>query len=364
MKSSASDVWIFDVFKYADEGWCSLCFIDECCVNTIRSCYIHIDWENVSVLQHPSAQWGYNQPGSVEIPVMHVDSPQAPYPSASSGVNIPVKHMDQRPGQPQPRSPSHFSPGYPRGDPTGMPTPGGQDGPLHHQQQPFPRPRSQQPTAWEIPVQHEAPVNYGQSNPSQTNHQSSAVPPSGQPSAPQPAPQKQWSAGPTVTPRQTLAPNDEGEKPVSRGASPAPANMTPLEIVQQINQEADDLQEKVNHFSGTKTSKEYRFLEEMLTRLLLKLDSIESDGKEEIRTIRRQAVKTVQASIDHLELRALGYDGPSDSQDQTQNCTASNNQNDETVDNYGKDRDVKKSGTKAQNKTGVTEMVLDSELHC
>ena len=43
----------------------------------------------------------------------------------------------------------------------------------------------------------------------------------------------------------------------------------------------------------------------MLTRLLLKLDSIDSEGKEEIRAVRRKAVKTVNASIDILELKAL-----------------------------------------------------------
>ena len=280
---------------------------------------------------------------------MHVGAPQTQYPSSSSGVNIPVQHMDPRHTQRQAHSPSQFSPGYPTGQPTGMPMPG--TNPLHHQQQPFPRPGTKQPTAWEIPVQREAPPV--------TRHSNHGTP-SGQQY------QTEWSAGPTVTAKQsgqTLGPEAATSEPsLSRGASPSPAHMSPLEIVQQINREADELQENVNQFVGTKTDKRYRYLEEMLTRLLLKLDSIESDGKEEIRTIRRQAVKTVQASIDHLELRAMSSEVPSDGQDAMANCNASNNQNvnsDETnqVANSG-------GGANAQTKTGVTEMVLDSEQQC
>ena len=274
---------------------------------------------------------------------MHVGGPQSQYPS-SSGVNIPVQHMDPRHTQRQAHSPSQFSPGYPVGQPTGMPMPGTNPVPLHHQQQPFPRPGTKQPTAWEIPVQREAPPVTRHSNHGQY--------------------QTEWSAGPTVTANQSgqkLGPETAASEPsLSRGASPSPVYMSPLEIVQQINKEADELQEKVNQFVGIKTDKNYRFLEEMLTRLLLKLDSIESDGKEEIRTIRRQAVKTVQASIDHLELRAMSSDVRSDGQDGMANCNASNNQNsDETnqVANSG-------GSANAQTKTGVTEMVLDSEQQC
>lgn len=80
--------------------------------------------------------------------------------------------------------------------------------------------------------------------------------------------------------------------------------------MQSILREAEETQAKVNAFNGCKTDKEYIYLEEMLTRLLIKLDNIESEGKDEIRNVRRQAVKTVQSSIDQLELKAFANEQP------------------------------------------------------
>ena len=97
-----------------------------------------------------------------------------------------------------------------------------------------------------------------------------------------------------------------------RHRSPSPANLTTIERVELILKDSEELQRSVNAFSGPKASKEYKYLEEMLTRMLLKLDGIDSEGKEEIRNVRRQAVKIINASIDMLELKAYA-----DSQDTT-----------------------------------------------
>ena len=78
--------------------------------------------------------------------------------------------------------------------------------------------------------------------------------------------------------------------------------MTPIEQINTIQQESDQLQAKLNGFKSAKGSKEYRYLEEMLTRLLIKLDGIESEGKDEIRQARKKAIRSVQAGLDHLEL--------------------------------------------------------------
>ena len=64
----------------------------------------------------------------------------------------------------------------------------------------------------------------------------------------------------------------------------------------------------MNAFNGAKKNKEYIYIEEMLTRKMLKLDNIESAGNEEIRSTRRQAVKTVEAMLDQLELKAFAHD--------------------------------------------------------
>ena len=81
-----------------------------------------------------------------------------------------------------------------------------------------------------------------------------------------------------------------------------------MEQLEQIYAEAESLEHKVNVFSGRKKDKEYMYMEEMLTRLIIKLDNIDSEGKDEIRSIRRKAVKTVQATLDHLELKAMAQE--------------------------------------------------------
>ena len=328
------------------------------------------------MLQPPSDQWRSQQPGSVDIPVRHVDSSTSQQSNTAAGVTIPVQHMNARTVQPMSQSQPPFSsgqppfssgqppfsPGYPRGHPAGMPTPAGQDSPCvtPHQQQPFPNLRQKPATTWDIPVQQGSPRGRGAFESRQNDQQSSRFPSTGG-SRPR-APQTQWSAAPTVAPKssaQKLAPDTKVSDTDSRASSPALANMSPLETVQQIKEQADELQEKVNQFTGAKSDKEYRFIEEMLTRLLLKLDGIESDGKEEIRTIRREAVKTIQASIDHLELRALGSDVSPGGRDSytSQDFNSSNNMGEGG-------QQLNNDASHAQGKTGVTEMVLESEMHC
>ena len=113
--------------------------------------------------------------------------------------------------------------------------------------------------------------------------------------------------GPDVTaeqPRASPVPSHlRTESPTpQRAASPALAKMTPIEQINTIQEESDQLQGKLNGFKSAKGSKEYRYLEEMLTRLLIKLDGIESEGKDEIRQARKKAIRSVQAGLDHLEL--------------------------------------------------------------
>ena len=48
----------------------------------------------------------------------------------------------------------------------------------------------------------------------------------------------------------------------------------------------------------------YIFIEEMLTRQLLALDSVQSDGNEELRLLRRSIVKQVHGLLTSLEMKA------------------------------------------------------------
>lgn len=46
------------------------------------------------------------------------------------------------------------------------------------------------------------------------------------------------------------------------------------------------------------------FLDEMLTRELIKLDDIDTEGKENVRTARKQAIRSIQETISLLESKA------------------------------------------------------------
>lgn len=60
----------------------------------------------------------------------------------------------------------------------------------------------------------------------------------------------------------------------------------------------------VDRFNGTRGDKDYMFIDEMLTRNLLKLDTIDTNGRENIRLARKEAIRCIQASITVLEAKA------------------------------------------------------------
>ena len=90
-------------------------------------------------------------------------------------------------------------------------------------------------------------------------------------------------------------------------ASPAPAKKAPLTAPEVI----EDVREQTREFGAeiatlqpgaiAKTDKRYLYLEEMLMRQLIRLDNVETEGKEEVRSARKLAVKEIQAQISQLE---------------------------------------------------------------
>lgn len=83
----------------------------------------------------------------------------------------------------------------------------------------------------------------------------------------------------------------------------------------------------VEQFGGKRGDKDYAYLDEMLTRNLLKLDTIDTNGKDSIRMARKEAIKCIQTSIAVLEAKAdLHLNEKRDSVDQTnQDPSAANN---------------------------------------
>ncbi|XP_077490111.1 BAG domain-containing protein starvin isoform X1 [Amblyomma americanum] len=94
--------------------------------------------------------------------------------------------------------------------------------------------------------------------------------------------------------------------PTKQGSEPPPQQQqkqqtTAEEQIRRISLELADLRQQVLNFSGKPGDKQYKFLDEMLTRLMIKLDSVDPAGKDDVRKMRKAMVKEVQSVINLLE---------------------------------------------------------------
>lgn len=64
---------------------------------------------------------------------------------------------------------------------------------------------------------------------------------------------------------------------------------------------AEELEPRVLNFSGRRGDREFIFLDEQLTKLILDLDKVQTDGLEDVRIARKSAVQRIQFLIDTLE---------------------------------------------------------------
>lgn len=72
-----------------------------------------------------------------------------------------------------------------------------------------------------------------------------------------------------------------------------PHTLDSINKIQDIQRDVLELMGKVEQFKGRRQDKEYVYLDEMLTRNLLKLDTIDTNGKDSIRLARKEAIKYV-----------------------------------------------------------------------
>ena len=74
-----------------------------------------------------------------------------------------------------------------------------------------------------------------------------------------------------------------------------------LAKVQQIVERVAKLEQEVRCFNGKKNDKKYLLLEELLTKELLALDSVDPEGRADVRQARRDGVRRVQTILEGLE---------------------------------------------------------------
>jgi len=74
-----------------------------------------------------------------------------------------------------------------------------------------------------------------------------------------------------------------------------------LAKVQQIVGRVAKLEQEVKCFDGKKSGKKYLLLEELLTKELLALDTVDPEGRGDVRQARRDGVRRVQTILEGLE---------------------------------------------------------------
>ncbi|XP_005180486.2 BAG domain-containing protein Samui isoform X2 [Musca domestica] len=121
--------------------------------------------------------------------------------------------------------------------------------------------------------------------------------------------QTQPQGGQQQQPQQRPTPINTQQQPQQQqqntGLPPqTPHTVDSINKIQDIQRDVLELMTRVEKFTGTRSDKEYAYLDEMLTRNLLKLDNIDTNGKESIRLARKEAIKCIQASINVLEAKA------------------------------------------------------------
>ncbi|XP_062068891.1 BAG family molecular chaperone regulator 4 [Lepus europaeus] len=91
------------------------------------------------------------------------------------------------------------------------------------------------------------------------------------------------------------------EESLSSDQSTPPSIKKIIHVLEKVQY----LEQEVEEFVGKKTDKAYWLLEEMLTKELLELDSVETGGQDSVRQARKEAVCKIQAILEKLEKKGL-----------------------------------------------------------
>jgi len=155
----------------------------------------------------------------------------------------------------------------------------------------------------------------------------------GRPESPRP---KQSSRHPSQEPSRSPVNVRKPENPQQPTPPPtqAPANPKIMKLA-KIQEDVESLTNEIKNFNGSKDTKEYRFLEEMLTRQLLALDGIEPDGDTEIRTIRKESINSVNRCLSLLDRKVSDVTADGAASEQILSELAEKSLGDKKNDNQG-----------------------------
>jgi hypothetical protein len=151
-------------------------------------------------------------------------------------------------------------------------------------------------------------------------------------------------------------------KPRDRSNSPAPApkkKKTPQEQIEEANTRLQELRQEVENFSGTSSDKQYRYLDEMLTRLLISLDNVDTEGNEQLRISRKETVRSIQQCADVLESKGKAIhhmdDQPAEGMSQAEPEAPASDPTDSTPEQEGQETAVPAAAAEPPNPQQVDE---------
>lgn len=115
-----------------------------------------------------------------------------------------------------------------------------------------------------------------------------------------PQPQAQQQQQPQQRPNVNTVPPQQQQQSAAMQQS-----LSSIQKIQNIQKDVLELMDHVEKFTGTsRKDRQYLYLDEMLTQNLLKLDTIDADGQENIKQARREAIKCINRCIAVLEAKA------------------------------------------------------------
>ncbi|KAJ8789594.1 hypothetical protein J1605_022121 [Eschrichtius robustus] len=136
------------------------------------------------------------------------------------------------------------------------------------------------------------------------------------PSTPVPCPPSPAPSAIPFAPKNVAAEERAAPSPVPAEATtpkPGEAEVPPKHPgvlkIETILEKVQGLELAVDNFEGKKTDKKYLMIEEYLTKELLALDSVDPEGRADVRQTRRDGVRKVQTILEKLEQKAIDVPG-------------------------------------------------------
>merc|ERR1712079_881204 len=106
----------------------------------------------------------------------------------------------------------------------------------------------------------------------------------------------------SATPKKTVTSTtnvEEQQKPAAANQDKKPDPC--LDKLAKIQANVGELVKQLEKFKG---SKDYKYLDEMLTRNLLALDGLNLEGRDDVRQVRKESIKSINRCLSILESKA------------------------------------------------------------